>query len=229
MKKKSLILTLSLVIGFSLLGAGGYFLINSKPKNDKPVSGDAPEEALEYTNKETDVDETSSISPYTGKVLTDEQLNQDTFMCIIENSRQARPQSGLSQADFVYETMAEGGISRFLTIFNSNYVNKIGPIRSARYYFLDLIEEFDLPFAHCGGAWDALDRISMDSSLLSINEINNGKFFVRDNTRVAPNNLYTSTEKLSEAINEKGFPSNDEPKKFIFDDSYWVTKLLQQI
>lgn len=223
MKKKSLIITLSLVLGFSLIVGGGFFLAKLKSEGDKAANApvDLADDALEYANNETDADETSTVSPYTGEVLSDEQLEQDTFMCIIENSRQARPQSGLSQADFVYETMAEGGISRFLTVFNSSYVDKIGPIRSARYYFLDLIEEFNLPFAHCGGAADALDRISNDSSLKSINEMTNGKFFERDNSRVAPHNLYTSTDKLASAIDSKGFKSLAETRKFVFDDDFW--------
>lgn len=223
MQKKFLIITLSLVLGFSLIVFNENFFTKLKSKEDKSTNApvDLVDDALEYANNETDADETSTISPYTGEILSDEQLEQDTFMCIIENSRQARPQSGLSQADFIYETMAEGGISRFLTVFNSNYVDKIGPIRSARYYFLDLIEEFNLPFAHCGGAADALDRISNNSSLKSINEITNGKFFERDNSRVAPHNLYTSTEKLSSAIDYKGFENLSEPRKFIFNDDFW--------
>ena len=73
---------------------------------------------------------------------------------MIENHVEARPQSGLSSADVVYEAVAEGGITRFLAIFYCKDARNIGPIRSARTYFLDWISEYgDSPlYAHVGGA-----------------------------------------------------------------------------
>ena len=224
MKKKHLIITLSVVIGFTAI-LGGYFL--AKLKNPEiPATSEVPDETLEFTITDADTDENSSISPYTGELLNIEQLTNDTFMCLIDNSRQARPQSGLSQTDFLYEVMTEGGITRFLGLFNSNIVDKIGPVRSARYYFLDLIEEFNLPFAHCGGSYDSLDRISADSSLKSMNEIANTSYFTRDNSRVAPHNLYTKTENMDKLLDIKDF-SKDEPRDFIFNDDYWANSDLE--
>lgn len=73
---------------------------------------------------------------------------------MIENSVDARPQSGLQYADAVYEAIAEGGITRFLTIFYCQDAGQIGPVRSARTYFLDFISEYgEYPlYAHVGGA-----------------------------------------------------------------------------
>lgn len=73
---------------------------------------------------------------------------------MIENSVDARPQSGLSFADVVYEAVAEGGITRFLAIFYCQDAGIIGPVRSARTYFLDFVSEYgDYPlYAHVGGA-----------------------------------------------------------------------------
>ncbi len=73
---------------------------------------------------------------------------------MIENHQEARPQSGLSKSDVVYEAVAEGGITRFLTIFYCNDADFVGPVRSARTYFLDFISEYaDYPlYAHVGGA-----------------------------------------------------------------------------
>ena len=124
-----------------------------------------------------------TLSPYTGKILESDSIDNIPFMCIIENSRAARPQSGLSEADIVYETMAEAGIPRFLAVFYENSPEVIGPVRSVRPYFLDISKEHDLPFAHCGGSAEALATISSDKSLNSINEIKNGSAFWRDNTR----------------------------------------------
>ncbi|HVT01341.1 MAG TPA: DUF3048 domain-containing protein [Patescibacteria group bacterium] len=73
---------------------------------------------------------------------------------MIENHEEARPQSGLSYADVVYEAVAEGGITRFLAIFYCQDAGIIGPVRSARTYFLDMVSEYgDYPlYAHVGGA-----------------------------------------------------------------------------
>lgn len=73
---------------------------------------------------------------------------------MIENHQESRPQSGLSSADVIYEAVAEGGIARFLAIFYCKDGSNIGPVRSARTYFLDWISEYgDYPlYAHVGGA-----------------------------------------------------------------------------
>jgi hypothetical protein len=73
---------------------------------------------------------------------------------MVENSKAARPQSGLSQADVVYEAVAEGGISRFMAVFLCEDTEVIGPVRSARTYFLDWISEYGSSplYAHVGGA-----------------------------------------------------------------------------
>lgn len=73
---------------------------------------------------------------------------------MIENSKVARPQSGISSADVVYEAMAEGGITRFMAVFYCQDSDIIGPVRSARTYFLDWISEYGSSplYAHVGGA-----------------------------------------------------------------------------
>lgn len=82
------------------------------------------------------------------------------LLVMIENHADSRPQSGLQNADIVYELVAEGGITRFMAIYYCGVLqgspNKydIGPVRSARSYFLDLASEYaDYPlYAHVGGA-----------------------------------------------------------------------------
>lgn len=73
---------------------------------------------------------------------------------MVENSTSARPQSGLSFADVVYEAVAEGGITRFMAVYLCKDSEAIGPVRSARTYYLDWISEYgELPlYAHVGGA-----------------------------------------------------------------------------
>ena len=87
---------------------------------------------------------------------------------MVENSKVARPQSGLSFADVVYEAVAEGGITRFMAVFYCQDPDVVGPVRSARTYYLDWISEYgNSPlYAHVGGAntpgpADALSQIGM--------------------------------------------------------------------
>ncbi|MBI4079313.1 MAG: DUF3048 domain-containing protein [Candidatus Levybacteria bacterium] len=73
---------------------------------------------------------------------------------MVENHQESRPQSGLSFADVIYEIVAEGGITRFLAVYYCQDAGQVGPVRSARTYFLDFISEYgDFPlYAHVGGA-----------------------------------------------------------------------------
>ncbi|MDP2813492.1 MAG: DUF3048 domain-containing protein [Erysipelotrichaceae bacterium] len=144
----------------------------------------------------------------------------EAFSIMIENTSAARPQSGLSLADIVYEIAVDGwNISRFLAIFSSNYPNKVGPVRSARMPFVNLQQEWRLPFAHFGsastGQGDAL------SLLLSINlpirfdghKGLNDEFFSRDSARTSPHNAYFNAEKAKVKIPELTYV-----ERFTFDD-----------
>lgn len=144
------------------------------------------------------------ISAYTGENLENNQIGQTPFMAIIENSTAARPQSGLASADIIFETMAEGGIPRFIALYQKESPEKIGPIRSARPYFTDIAKEYALPFAHCGGSEEALNEIKSNSSIMSINEITNGSYFYRDKNKKSPHNLFTSANNIRKFIKDKG-------------------------
>lgn len=123
---------------------------------------------------------------------------------IIENQVDARPQSGLSEANLVYEAEAEGWITRFLAFYAGKAdIEKIGPVRSARPYFVDWVNEFSALFAHCGGSPEALVKIKKDK-IYDLNEFYNEKYFWRDNAREPPHNIYTSSEKLRKYLETKG-------------------------
>lgn len=158
-------------------------------------------------------------APYTGEEVKKEVLNNIAVLAIVENSVSARPQSGLNAADIVYETMAEGGTPRFIALFQKESAKKIGPIRSARPYFLDIAKEYNLPFAHCGGSQEALNEIK-NENLMSMNEMSNASTYWRDTIRKAPHNLYTSTEKLRTLVKTNKF-SYSPAVKLKFDKSYW--------
>ncbi len=122
---------------------------------------------------------------------------------IIENHTDARPQAGLTQASVVFEAEAEGGITRFLAVFDSNLLpDKIGPVRSARPYFLDWAKEFSALLVHVGGSPEALVRI-IKENILSLNEFYNGDYFWRASERSAPHNVYTSKNRLIKYLEKR--------------------------
>ncbi|RLC38887.1 hypothetical protein DRH27_01175 [Candidatus Falkowbacteria bacterium] len=122
---------------------------------------------------------------------------------MIDNHTDARPPSALAKAQLVFETEAEGGITRYLAIFASNEkIEKIGPIRSARPYFIDWAREFSPLFVHVGGSPEALVKLNKEN-ILHLNEFYNEDYFWRDKTQGAPHNVYTSSEFLEKYLNNK--------------------------
>lgn len=124
---------------------------------------------------------------------------------IIENySPDSRPQSGLGGASTVVETLAEGGVTRFMAIYLENDSAKVGPVRSTRMYFDQLASGFHTILAHVGGNDDAqaalfhLPKVfNIDENKWEISLTQTGTpLFWRSANRVAPHNMYTSTYML---------------------------------
>ncbi len=125
------------------------------------------------------------------------------FGVMIENSADAWPLSGVDGAFLVFEAPVEGNIPRFLAFFSEDQdVAKIGPVRSARDYFLDWNAELDGMYAHVGGSPQALERIREDG-IMDLDQFFQSEYFYRDElTRYAPHNVYTTTDDLVSAIAE---------------------------
>ncbi|WP_068621940.1 DUF3048 domain-containing protein [Paenibacillus tuaregi] len=145
------------------------------------------------------------VSPLTGEPV-DAPLETRPLAVMINNAPAARPQSGLMDADIVYEVLAEGGITRLVAIYQSaEKVEKIGPVRSIRPYLIDLGESYHGVLVHAGGSTDAYALIqSLHKE--DLDEISNaGAYFWRDKSRKAPHNLYTSVEKLRAGAKKRGY------------------------
>ncbi len=152
------------------------------------------------------------------QVSSSQDLERRVFIVSIDNSSTARPQSGISSADIMYEVPAEGGISRYLALFYVGSADTIGPVRSARPYMVDVAREWNAVFVHCGWSEDAkayLQKGYVDY----INEFGYGSSFWRDKSRKAPHNLYTSTENLYAILDKKGWDSVSQVREFPFYSS----------
>ncbi len=158
---------------------------------------------------------------------------------MIENSTEARPQSGLRSADVVFEVVAEGGITRFLSVFYCQDAEIVGPVRSARVYFLDFLGGFgNYPlYAHVGGAntpgpADALGQIEeMDwAGYNDLNQFSVGfPVFWRDYDRLpgvaVEHTMYSSTALLWETGSQRGLAATDK-EGVMWSDEFtpWVFK-----
>jgi hypothetical protein len=122
---------------------------------------------------------------------------------MIDNHPDARPQAGISVADVVYEALAEGGITRFLAFFMTNPAEMVGPVRSARHYFVHWADEYDSIFINCGSSPQGFEALSA-TGIANIDEAAGSPGFWRGRERAAPHNLYTSTANLRAEANRRG-------------------------
>src|SRR3989344_5063200 len=116
-----------------------------------------------------------------GRALLPGQTERKPLAIILENHVDARPVAGLEEASVVYETIVEGDITRFFALFDYDVdINRIGPVRSLRPFFIELAEEYNPVLFHAGGSADALEQIK-NSLVYNINEISaDGIYFWRD-------------------------------------------------
>ncbi len=126
---------------------------------------------------------------------------------MIENSPDARPQSGIKDSGVVFEAIAEGGITRFLVLYQEQKPQLIGPVRSVRMYYVDWIAAFNASVAHIGGSSEALKEVR-NGSYRDIDQFFNPGAYWRASDRYAPHNVYTSFAKLDALNASKGYTTS---------------------
>ncbi len=143
------------------------------------------------------------------------QGNDRPIAVMIDNHSDAWPQAGLGQAYMVYEIVVEGGETRLMALFKGVDVEKIGPVRSARHYFIDYAMENDAIYTHFGQSPQA----QSDIKKFSIDDINgiaeDGTTFWRVKDKSAPHNAVTSTEKLLKSAQSKKYKTTSEEKSVL--------------
>ena len=168
---------------------------------------------LTYNFKNTDTSPVAQLSlltavaPLTGLPATPTDAGRRPWAVVIENFPSVRPQFGLASADLVFESPTEGGITRFLAIFQSQLpTDQLGPIRSARPYFNDWARTFSALFSHSGGTAEALQQLKGGyGGLQDVNEFFNQYAYQRDDTKKAPHNLFTTAERFWNYVQGKGW------------------------
>ncbi len=140
------------------------------------------------------------LAPLTGEPVSEEAAVRHPIAVMIDDHADARPQSGLNSADIVWHAPAEGGIPRYMAIFQSKVPKAVGPVRSAREYFIAWASEWRAVYAHAGGSQQALALLRSKGNgeyVYNADQFRFGsQYFRRISSRQAPHNLYTDGQAL---------------------------------
>ena len=209
MSKKGIRILIAILI-IVIIGAGAllaYKIMKNKNNDTQEVSDSEEEEILTAEVKNKDI----QIFKGTDRPIA----------VMIDNHNQAWPQAGLNKAYLVYEAIVEGGETRLMALFKGVTVDKIGPVRSSRHYFLDYAMENDAIYAHYG--WSP--QAESDIKQYKINNLNgiteSEKTFWRVKDKAAPHNAVTSTTALLNAAKAKGYKTKSAKESvlnYVTDD-----------
>lgn len=156
-----------------------------------------------------------------GLPLDDQVKFRRPIAVMLDNQVKARPQAGLSEADVVIEAMAEGQITRYMAIFQSKDPQIIGPVRSARPYFIEKAMEYDAYYVHVGGSAQALSDVKK-RGIADIDALREGRVtFWRKSHKKAPHNMYTSPEAIRNATAARKYKTEWDsiPQTFSNEDT----------
>lgn len=189
-------------------------------KKTEPVSGIETEVTPTPTVQPTPEPPEGLPCPLTGMPVSDEEeLKLRPIAVMIDNEYNARPQSGLLDAEIVYEIPVEGNITRYMAIYHHSHTDKIGPVRSARPYFIDKALELNAVYVHCGGSPQALSDL-VTLKVNTLNDLKGSPCFWRSKDRKMPHNLYTSTKLMREVMESSKFNTKTAPEYFKFSEEF---------
>ena len=196
---KKLVILILLIIMFSLMGILVMQIHNLLQK--------------EKTNQE-------QLTQQVGQYIVQKEVeifngNTRPIAVMLDNVGDARPQAGLNDAYIVYEIIVEGNLTRLMALFKDVELDKIGPIRSSRHYFLDYALENDAIYVHFG--WSP--QAQSDIRKLDVDNINgmaeSSTSFWRVRDKSAPHNVVTSTEKILNIAERKKYSLTSEKESVL--------------
>ncbi|MDR2620489.1 MAG: DUF3048 domain-containing protein [Propionibacteriaceae bacterium] len=169
---------------------------SGEPQNQPTVS---PEDLTRFTP------EPVFYSPLTGVEVADAATaTKPVLAAMVENLPYSRPQSGLMDAGVVFEAIAEAGITRFVVLYQEAEPALIGPIRSARQYFIEWMHGFDAALARCGGSKEARQAMESGAYGVDLDEItNSASAYWRESAKEAPHNMYTDYAHLKALLDKR--------------------------
>ncbi|MFZ6015811.1 MAG: DUF3048 domain-containing protein [Patescibacteria group bacterium] len=197
-----------LAIGAVFIIGASYGLFRYAVSHGNEINGQSQNN--ETIAEQTAIDDGLAARRLDGIRVAPELANLLPFAVMIENHVDARPLSGVSKASLVFEAPVEGGITRMLVIFDaSSTADNIGPVRSARPYYIDWVRSLDAAYVHVGGSPEALNRIKGLAYFKNLDEMAGENYFWRSAKRSSPHNTYTSMENLNQAAIDKQWKAGD--------------------
>jgi len=205
---KHRLVIIAAVIIVAVSGGGTTYYLLSQKQNTQAATQTTNTDQTTAVQPTPPPEPPKYYSPLTGKLVADEAATHQAVTGImIENSPDARPQSGLKDSGVVFEAIAEGGITRFLVLYQQEKPQMIGPVRSLRLYDVDWLAAFNTSIGHVGGSAMALSEIR-NGSYRDIDQFFNSASYWRSTDRYAPHNVYTSFAKLDALNAAKGYTSS---------------------
>jgi hypothetical protein len=201
-------------IGFLLVFLGSatllYFVVSGKTRLTDPV-----EQASAITLPEPSDLRARRLD---GVLVPTGEESRAPFGVMIENHPDARPLSGISKAQVVIEAHVEGSFTRFLAFFDpSTEAEEIGPVRSARPYYVEWANSWRAIYAHVGGSPEALQLVRTKEHVFDLDQFRYGNTFWRSIQRFAPHNVYTNMEKLNAFATEREIADGEMPAGWQFE------------
>lgn len=203
----AIIFALAIAFGLGLYAFRGAIFVDDNQSQSNQVQPSGAEAVFRH--------------PLTGEKLSEGVVDlPQVFGVMIDHSVDAWPQSGIDKSFYVIEAPVESGITRFLAFFSEEQeLDKIGPVRSARPYFVRWNNGLDALYAHVGGSPSALELIRQNDTF-DLNQFSNGDTYWRSNRRFAPHNVYTSSELLIGALDT--YEENTEEIEPEYEPWRWV-------
>ncbi|MDR2183903.1 MAG: DUF3048 domain-containing protein [Clostridiales bacterium] len=219
---KRILLMLTVAAAMAFAACGGGVQADMLPEETPPVATPAPTPPIPEPEPVIESPPPGHVfSPLTGLYIREEAANRRPFAVVINNERQAMPQSGLMQADIIYEVLAEGSITRLVAIFQDFDAEMIGPIRSTRHYFTYFALDHGAVMVHHGGSTAGYAAIR-NRRIPAVDGMRfDGTVFWRDierrRTRGLEHSSYTSAENLLDIADRLNFDMEARENPGIFN------------
>ena len=196
-------------------GVGGQSHASASPSatavpspSDSPTPFESPTSTIDLGP--TPLPLGTAYADLDGVATTNAFAHREPIAIMVDDNKVARPQSGISSASIVYQAPADGGEDRYMMVFQEGTASSIGPVRSARPYYVYWAAEYKAVFGHYGG--DRQSRKvtipSMVNYIYNMDALNGGGCpYHRVTTRPAPHNAYTSSASLIGCDAAKKFPT----------------------
>ena len=216
-KNSTKIVIIVIIAILAIVGGAYYFL--SKNNDKELAQNEVSSINLETKNEQSESPKKEEPKKPEIKIFSGDDRPK-AFM--IDNNKNAQPQSSINSAYIVYEIIVEGGETRLMALFKGVTADEVGPIRSARHYFLDYAMENDAIYAHLGLSPQADEGMKN----FKINNINGqvydtGKartdtsLYWREKSRKAPHNAYTNTGSIMKIAKDKGYKTTSNKESVL--------------